>query len=542
MSSSYLIKIKTVIIILLFIILHTTFSFAENKLDSLLNELDETIEQEIIYTEIKEKKIYDIKQELLKTDNTEKKYQLYKQMFLEYEAYICDSAYYYSLQCLSLAEQQNDVYWINESKLQISNTLTISGMYPESVELLKSINKNLLNDEQFVNLYTNFYHVYNEWGEYAEYSYSKKYKSLAKEYQDSILNMVKPESFEYIMEYSWVYIQKEEYDKAKKMLIAYLPKLDHDTRSYAMLTSVTAILYWYLDEIDLHKEFLAISAISDIKAAVKENTSLRSLANVLYNEGGQLERANLYIKKSLDDANFYNARLRSIQISKVYPLIEKAYQIERKQQERRLHLLLLVISGLSVLLIVTVLYIINQIRKLGEARQQTLIANEKLKDRNFKLAETNKIKEEYIGRFLNLCSLYIEKMEKHHRALNKKAKEGNVNELYKMLKSNQFIEEELILFYHNFDSAFLKIFPDFVNQFNSLLIEEEKITPKDNDKLTTELRVFALIRLGITDSNKIADFLRYSINTIYNYRSKYRTKSVVSRDEFENEIMKISSF
>lgn len=534
--------IKSATIIFILFIVCTLSVNAKNRLDSLLTELDKTIEQEEHYTSLKEERIKGLKQDLLKTSGIDARFRLYKEIFNEYEAFICDSAYQYSLLCLSLAEQQKNIYWINESKLQISSTLTISGMYPEAVELLSSIDKAALGEEQIIDYYTNYYHAYNEWGEYAEYSYAAKYKEKGKAYQDSVLALVKPDSFEYVMEYSWRYMEQEEYDKAKKLLLSYLPEIKQDTRQYAMITSIIGILYWYLDDIEKHQEYLAISAISDIKAAVKENTSLRSLANVIFQKGGELERANNYIKKSLSDANFYNARLRSIQISKLYPLIENAYQLEREQQQKRLHMLLIVISILSILLILTIIYIINQFRKLAEARKQTLIANEKLKSNNIALAEANHIKEEYLGRFLSLCSLYIEKMEKHHRALNKKAKEGNLDELYKTLKSNQFIEDELKDFYHNFDSAFLNIFPNFVNQFNALLIEEERVIPKQDEKLTTELRIFALIRLGITDSQKIAEFLRYSITTIYNYRSKYRNKSVVARDEFENEIMNITSY
>jgi hypothetical protein len=534
--------IKSATIIFIFFIVCTLSVNAKNRLDSLLTELDKTIEQEEHYTSLKEERIKGLKQDLLKISGIDARFRLYKEIFNEYEAFICDSAYQYSLLCLSLDEQQKNIYWINESKLQISSTLTISGMYPEAVELLSSIDKAALGEEQIIDYYTNYYHAYNEWGEYAEYSYAAKYKEKGKAYQDSVLALVKPDSFEYVMEYSWRYMEQEEYDKAKKLLLSYLPEIKQDTRQYAMITSIIGILYWYLDDIEKHQEYLAISAISDIKAAVKENTSLRSLANVIFQKGGELERANNYIKKSLSDANFYNARLRSIQISKLYPLIENAYQLEREQQQKRLHMLLIVISILSILLILTIIYIINQFRKLAEARKQTLIANEKLKSNNIALAEANHIKEEYLGRFLSLCSLYIEKMEKHHRALNKKAKEGNLDELYKTLKSNQFIEDELKDFYHNFDSAFLNIFPNFVNQFNALLIEEERVIPKQDEKLTTELRIFALIRLGITDSQKIAEFLRYSITTIYNYRSKYRNKSVVPRDEFENEIMNITSY
>ncbi|MDH6310430.1 cell division protein FtsL [Dysgonomonas sp. PFB1-18] len=542
MKESFLSTIKLVIILFVGLLVSMPVVSANSRLDSLLNVLDNVIKNESQYTLAKEKKLENLKLALPNAIKPEDKFHLYKEIFTEYEAFICDSAYQYSILCLSLAEKEKNIFWINESKLQIATTLTISGMYPESVGLLGSIEKSTLNEEQLIVYYTNYYHAYNEWGEYAEYSYAAKYKQLGRAYQDSVLFYVKPDSFEYTMEYAWRYMEQEEYDKAKKLLLAYLPKIESDTRNYAMITSITGILYWYFDDMEKHKEYLAISAIADIKAAVKENTSLRSLANVLFKEGGELERANSYIKKSMSDANFYNARLRSIQISKLYPLIENAYQLEREQQEKRLHMLLIVVSVLSVLLIITIIYIISQFRKLAEARKQTLIANEKLKGNNTALAEANHIKEEYIGRFLNLCSMYIEKMEKHHRTLNKKAKEGNLDELYKLLKSNQFIDDELKDFYNNFDSGFLNIFPNFVSQFNALLVDEEKVIPKQDEKLTTELRIFALIRLGITDSQKIAEFLRYSITTIYNYRSKYRNKSIVARDEFENEVMKISSF
>src|SRR5690606_13602774 len=211
-------------------------------------------------------------------------------------------------------------------------------------------------------------------------------------------------------------------------------------------------------------------------------------------------------------------------------------------QQRVLKRLLAVISVLSILLALTVIYIVIQFRKLTEARKQTMLANEKLTDNNRSLTEANHIKEEYLGRFLNLCSSYIEKMETHHRRLYKTAKEGNLAALTSKLKSNEFIEEELTEFYQNFDHAFLKIFPRFIDQFNALLPSEDRVMPKQGEILNAELRTFALIRLGITDSQRIAEFLRYSITTIYNYRSKFRNKAIVPRDQFEAAVMKISSF
>lgn len=512
-----------------------------SKLDSLLKELDRTIHAEKQLMSTKEKRINRLKQLLHSSTSVEAKFNIYGQIFDEYEVYICDSAYHYAQLISELADRHGNQHWANESKLQTSSILTISGMYPEAVDILRSVGKDQLSGDQLTDYYTHFYHAYNEWGEYAEYGYRQHYKSLGRAYQDSLLAMLQPEHRSHAFEHAWRAIESGDYERANSLLFQRLPTTEPNTRDYSILTSMIGILFWYLDDIDRHKEYLAQSAISDINASIMENTSLRSLANVLFGEG-DLSRANAYIKKSLNDANFYNARLRSIQISKLYPIIENAYQLERQQRQRELQTLLAVISVLSVLLALTVVYIIIQFRKLAEARKQTLLANERLKDNNRSLAEANHIKEEYLGRFLNLCSTYIEKMETHHRRLYKTAKEGNLAALTEKLKSNTFIEEELAEFYQNFDHAFLKIFPRFIEQFNALLHREDQVTPKQGEILNAELRTFALIRLGITDSQRIAEFLRYSITTIYNYRSKFRNKATVPREQFEAAVMKISSF
>ncbi len=507
----------------------------------MLDVLDKTIASEHFLTSTKEKRINRLKQLLHSSASVEAKFNLYNQVFDEYEVYICDSAYHYAQLISELAAKNNNNHWANASKLKTSNILTISGMYPEAIDILQSIDKANLSNEQLIGYYTNFYHTYNEWSEFAEYDYKRQYKNQGRAYQDSLLAMLTPDDKAYAFEHAWHAIESGDYERANALLFQRLPTTEPNTRDYSILTSMIGILHWYLDDIDRHKEYLALSAISDINASIMENTSLRSLANVLFNEG-DLSRANAYIKKSLSDANFYNARLRSIQISKSYPIIENAYQLERQQRQRELQNLLAVISVLSILLAITVVYIVIQFRKLAEARKQTLLANEQLKDNNRLLAEANHIKEEYLGRFLSLCSTYIEKMETHHRRLYKTAKEGNLATLTNKLKSNEFIEEELAEFYQDFDHAFLKIFPRFVDQFNALLPPVDRITPKQGEILNAELRTFALIRLGITDSQRIAEFLRYSITTIYNYRSKFRNKAIVPRDQFETAVMKISSF
>lgn len=211
------------------------------------------------------------------------------------------------------------------------------------------------------------------------------------------------------------------------------------------------------------------------------------------------------------------------------------------------------ISLLSIFLLIAIFYVYKQMKRVAAARHEVIDANKRLKELNEELhrynlqlkeanhiiAENSYLKEEYIGRYMDQCSVYLEKMDNYRRSLGKIAATGKVDELYKNIKSSKFIEEELKEFYANFDNTFLQLFPTFVEDFNTLLAEGEQIYPKANERMSTELRIFALIRLGITDSVKIAQFLRYSVTTIYNYRTKVRNKAAGDRDQLEQEVMKI---
>jgi hypothetical protein len=373
-------------------------------------------------------------------------------------------------------------------------------------------------------------------------------------YRDSVLRIVPKGTYRYVIIKGPVLVDRNRQKDAEELLNNFILKLSSNTREYAIVTSILAFVYQLDNQPEMQKISLAKSAIADIKGVVKENNSLRALAELLYREG-DVERANNYMKKSMADASLYNARLRNVQASKMLPMIDYSYQLEKEMQHKKLQIFLGVISLLSVFLIFTIGYIFRQMKKLAKARLEVVCANNELKklntdlleanrlqkQMNDSLTETSRIKEEYIGRFLGLCSAYIDKLETYRRMLNKKAASGKVEELYKTLKSTQFIDDELKEFYLNFDNSFLSIFPDFVECFNSLLPESEAIVPKQGERLTTEMRIFALIRLGITDSAKIASFLRYSITTIYTYRSKLKNKSLY-RDDFEERVIKIGSF
>jgi len=303
---------------------------------------------------------------------------------------------------------------------------------------------------------------------------------------------------------------------------------------------------------EMQKKYYAISAISDIKNAIKENASMRTLAIAFY-ETNDVETAYKYIQQSMEDAVFSNARLRTMEVSEVFPIIEKSYQLKIEAQKNRLFYLVICIGVLSLFLVIAVIYVYIQLRKLAKARQSLFEANaqlqnlnkdlqennEKINEINKELSEANLLKETYISKFLEICSMYIDKLQKYQNTLNKKAMDRKLDELYQILKSRDMIEHELKELYEMFDNIFLHLYPNFVEEFNSLLLENERFELKSTELLNPELRIFALIRLGITDSSKIADFLHYSATTIYNYRTRVRNKAAVPRDEFENLVMKI---
>lgn len=529
---------------------------AQNNLGSLLAVLDKVVQQSDRYEDAKKQHIAFIKERLSNRElSQEEIYHINLQLFNEYEAYICDSARHYINQNLAIARNLGRQDLLNESLLKKAHILATSGLYAEGVKLLESVDKSSLSNKLLADYYMAFENIYLYHAEYAQDDeYRPEYLNKMNAYRDSILQFATEGTYQYMITKGPVLFDRNQKKEAEVFLNDFLSQVSPDTREYAIITSILAFICQYSSQPELRKVYLVKSAIADIKAVVKENNSLRELAEILYEET-DIERANNYMKKSMADASFYNARLRNVQASKMLPVIDRSYQLEKEMQRRKLQTFLWVISFLSLFLILTIAFIVRQMKKLAKARREVLCANNELqklntelleanhqqKQMNDSLRESNCIKEEYIGRFLGLCSTYIDKLETYQRMLNKKAASGKLEELYKTLKSSQFIDDELKEFYQNFDSSFLNIFPDFVECFNSLLPESEKIVPKQGERLTTELRIFALIRLGISDSAKIASFLRYSITTIYTYRSKLKNRSLY-RDDFEEQVMKIGSF
>ncbi|WP_035669112.1 DUF6377 domain-containing protein [Flavobacterium sp. 83] len=539
---------------LLFALLFPIFLFGQNNFDSLLNELDQTVADSQLYSNKKEDEINKLKGLLKYTVADLQKYAIYGKLYAEYKLYQSDSALIYARKSFQIAEKLKDIEKINHARLNLASIMGTLGMYKEATDILTTININTTPNLKGYYFTVNSV-VYGYMADYAASTQEKeKYVLLTKKYRDSSLNFYPTQSSAYIMAKSSTLLDAGKHNETIKLLLNYFPTIAHNSSNRAVIAYIISQAYRQKKEPQQEKKWLTISAISDLQLAKKEYISLRSLAFLMY-ENGDIDRAYKYIKRSLEDALFCNARLRTYEISKMLPIINEAYQKQNETNRFQLVLFLISASILSAFLLVLLFLLFKQMKKLSKAKQDLSLANsklselntelntfnEKLNETNYTLTEANLLKEIYIGRYMDQCSDYIGKLDEYRRKLNVMATTGKMNDLISAVKSKQFVENELKEFLTTFDKTFLQLFPNFIQEFSALLIDDEAIQLKEGELLNTELRIFALIRLGIKDSAKISTFLRYSVSTIYNYRSQLKNKAAGPREEFEAKVMRIGT-
>lgn len=525
-----------------------------DTLDSLLLVLDKNITSCKIYSDKKDIRIRTLKEKLhLNQLSNETTYHLQESLYKEYKSYICDSAIFYLNKNIELAQQINDSYKLNESIIKLSYLLSSSGMYMEAIDVLKMVNKSSLSKEQLMNYFIAYDHVYGELGYYTQnHKIGTHYTLRSKMYKDSIYQIASPDSEIYLSMEETRLRDEGKLQEALAINDKRLSQVTINSPEYAALMYYRALIFREQKEQDNYIRCLSLSSIADIRSAIKDHASLWMLAQALLDRG-DLERAYQYMNFSWTESKFYNARLRAWQSADGLSLIDDTYQLMLRQRNSELKIYILIVSLLSLLLFIALCYIYRQVKHLRTARQNLLKVNTQLENLNKELqkinfslqtankdlAESNQIKEVYIARFIKLCSTYVDHLDTYRRMVHKKVLTNQITELLHLTRSNSILEEALNELYENFDSAFLNLFPNFIEQFNSLLQENEQIRPKKNNTLNTELRIFALIRLGITDSSQIAEFLHYSVNTIYNYRAKVKNKARISREDFEEVIANI---
>lgn len=509
----------------------------QSETEAALEKLDQVLRMRNVYQPQKEQAIESLKQQLARAGNTNDKYRYYKQLYDAYLHYQADSALHYLNLRAQLPLYEGNPELKSALSFDRASALGVMGMYNEAIKEMESIDRGSLSPEGLKQYYLSFRACY---GWLADYTTNKdiqeKYLQQTNAYRDSIVGIMPPGIDRTIAEAESKIIAGEP-DLALSMLSAIrIDTVGSRQRAYLYYTLSEA--YSAKKDDDQEAHYLALAAIEDLENSVREYASLQKLALLIYRKG-DVVRAYNYLNRSMEDAVACNARLRFIEVTQFFPIIDKAYKMREERDKAILRILLLCTTALSLFLLISFFFIYSWTKKLSAMRRNVTLANTQLQEVNNWLAETGKIKEVYIARYLDRCVYYLDKLETYRRSLAKLAMSSRTEELYKAIKSEQFIKDERNEFYNEFDRSFLTIFPHFIESFNELLTEDARIVPKQDELLTTELRIFALVRLGVTDSNSIAHFLNYSLATIYNYRSRLRNKAKGDKDRFEEDVMKL---
>ena len=526
----------------------------DDGLQAIYRQIDEAIDHSSEYVAEYEKQIEEKRQEYVGAETAEDKYQLAYKLYDLYKAFMNDSALYYIDEAEQWAKKQGNAARAGNCRILRAFQCSTVGYYSEALAFLRSIDKSQLDSIGLKNYYKAQMHVYGELGYYSKIrSLQEGYYQNRTLYRDSLYCMVSHDSPDYLMNRIYELKDQNRLVEARELCNRWMKLVKPDSHDYA----IVCYYYWLsCEDPGEAKHWLALSALNDVRNAVMDQASLLQLAEML-NDEGELERSYRYIRFTWDCNNRFNTRMRSWQITPILNVIENNYQEAVDRNTKVLWTSIVVVSVLALLLLGVLFFLHRRNQQLAAARNalkdsndelasvnsqlstvnsQLSVLNSQLSDVNAQLSESNRVKEEYIGRFISLCSQYIDKLDDYRKMVNKKMKNKELEELFRISKSTELKERELEELFLNFDSVFLHLFPNFVNDFNSLLQPEMKVRPKEENRLSTEIRIFALIRLGIEDSSKIAEFLHYSVNTIYNYRARIKNGAIGNREQFERQV------
>ena len=515
----------------------------------LYKQLDAAIEKRAHYVEVKEKSLNDIKQGAKYVTSNEDKLKLYEQLANEYKAYEYDSAMTYVNKGLILAQKSNNIFFNKRFQLSQTRLLITRGFYAEAKEILQKIEpKEEPRDYQFLYYYT-MYGLYNNWSTYCENNeFSKNYDLKKVEYLKKAIELSpkKDAFYYYLMGELYYFSNHPNNNKTIQYYKKALSMEKANSRLHAMTAFALSEVYQKANNLELMEHYLLVAAISDITSATKENVALQDIALFIYkHKTRSLNKAQEYINLSLEDAYAYNNRLRRIEISSKLQMITNAYTDDIKTTNRLLNIALLVIILLLLGVGISSLFIRKKNRLLKQKKDEITatsakmeILNEQLHLINAELKNTNQKRERLVKVYIDLSYKNIERNQKLRTLAVRKIKANQSKELLSLLSSSTNTEKENKEFLTEFDKAFLSLYPTFITELNKQLTESAHIQLKENGEMPPILRVCALLRLGITESSKIAGILSYSPQTVYNYRSLLKNNAI-DKEHFEENVLRL---
>lgn len=553
---------KTLFFMFLVLLSTSVFANPTDNIEQLFQSLDDAIAHSPDYVKVREDRIHNLDQKLKVAKKVSEKYNACFALFEEYRSYKNDIAIKYINRCVELAIKMGDKQKEENAKSLLAFQESTTGNFAESYDLLKSVNPSNLDSEGQRNYLWACLHLYGEMAYYCNVpSLKKYYTEKHNAYQTAIDSTFSHDDDLYLQMQESKARDAGNMKEALRLSDKRLAMTKPGTHQYAIVQFYRGLTYNMFGDKEQFLCCLLRSAICDVQLAVMDQGSLWELANLLNAKPGEQKRSHEYIKFAWQSATVFNTPIRSRQIMPVLTQIEDCYQKELASSNKRLKIMV-AWSVLLIIVVVLLLYYVNKQRKriavahhkqkdtnhalqlanknlnsvieqLNLANSSINEANDRLNEMNHFLNESNKMKEVYIGRFLRLCAIYVDKIETMRKRVVKLVKAREFTKLLGQMQTGEAYMGEL---YKYFDSTFLNLFPSFVEEFNALLKPEERIILGDDNSLSTTLRIFALIRLGIEDSSKIAEFLHYSVNTIYNYRAKIKNSAICDREEFEQRV------
>ncbi len=539
----------------------------ESDIEVLLSRLDSVVSRADVWDGFKRHRIAELHKKGQQARTIDEQYWFNKNLYDEYSVFNADSAMMYANRNYEIANILSDDSKRIEWEINRSFLLSVTGLLKESQDAIERIDVSKVPADLRSSYYNQLAYLYSHFGQYMGDNRTSPvdYYVQSSAYQDSTLRYAMPEDPQYLWYKGWVLLHSssEERKAGIDELRADVDSARMDSRYDAMKAYVLARLYEREGDKKNRIKYLAISSICDVKIANKDIASLEELGKIMLADDN-IDRAYAYVNYCQQQAQSFNNRVRAVTLSKSEKGIREAYSIRNSLQKRRLHVSLIILAALSVTLLFAVLLIkrknkvlkesqsrlcdlneelkvnINELKALRESQENTnkqlKEMNSELSDVNNQLKESNIIKEEYIGQMFSICSDYINKLESFRKDVSRKLKTNQLDALHKIVDSPTMVQAELKEFYRSFDTIFLNLFPDFVKDFNTLLRPEEQISLPDGELLNTPLRIYALVRLGITDSVKIAVLLHCSTQTVYNNRLRIRNKAVIPKEIFADTV------
>lgn len=508
----------------------------------LIGQLKTEIDRKHEYDQAKQKRIDGLKRRLRATPagKMDARFDLCTQIYNEYKTYQYDSASVYIEKMEAMGDRYNDRAKQYYSKVQMAFILLSSGMFTETFDKLRGVDPRYLNDSARFDHYSILTRAYYDLAQYDnDKTYSPRYNALANRYIDSAIALTSPGSYDNTYLTGYKLMKNGQYARAEEIFKRQLQENKLTRHQYAIVASTLSDLYISTDRNQQSIDLLIQAAIADIQTSTKETVALFWLSQQLY-KNGDSRNAYLFIQQAMADAEFYGARQRQFQISSLLPIVA-AQELDASEKARMRFLLYTVATTLIAALVVVFSFLLyKQLKKVQAKEKEIEEKNEELEIINGKLQEDARIKEDYIGYFFNAISGYILKLEKLKHSIDTKLSIKKYDDIQITINKINIKKEREDLFY-TFDHVFLKIFPNFITSFNALFAEKDQIWPKEHEVLTTDLRIFALMRLGITDTTAIANILEYSEKTIYVYKMRMKAKALIHGDEFDAKIMAIKA-